>query len=204
MLRRGLVFFAGAAMFTWACLSGPHATLEVEGAEGGASGSIGSDGGFIIPVDDSGKPLAFVANASDFTGFTGWKRFDLGEGDTTVGIHIPGPRSVFINKMPPKGSTVFPQGTIIVKAVQNGPPENWQIFAMAKRGNSFNVFGAIDWEWFGLSLFSSGVVTIEWRGIGPPADAGYGGPASNPCNNCHRAAQINDYVQTPALELGRL
>jgi hypothetical protein len=122
----------------------------------------------------------------------------------TGGVHIPGPRSVYINQMPPKGVKFFPVGTIIVKAVQNGTPDQWQVFAMVKRGASFNVFGALDWEWFGLGLSPTGDVKIEWRGIGPPADAGYGGPSSNPCNNCHKFSQDNDYVQTPNLQLSNL
>jgi hypothetical protein len=201
--RRLLVAAASSALLAWACLGGPHATLEIDPAAADGAATTAPDGAALGPRDGAASNL-FIATSSDFTDFRKWTRFDLGEGIVTDGVHIAGPRSVYINKMPPKGSTTFPIGTLIVKAVQNGTPDQWQIFALAKRGASFNVFGALDWEWFGLQLFPSGVVTIEWRGIGPPADAGYGGPAGNPCNNCHRAAQSNDFVHTPALELNRL
>src|SRR5450432_1686965 len=55
-------------------------------------------------------PDQFIAFSDDFTGFQNWPSVFLGEGSDVSGIHVPGPKTVFINKIPPKGSTTFPVG----------------------------------------------------------------------------------------------
>jgi hypothetical protein len=177
----------------------------------GASCHPKKDGGAPVSDVDGGVTDAtihgpFVAIGSDFEGYATWPSFFLGDHDAGDTVHLPGPRTVYINKMPPKGATEFPIGTILVKIVQNGPKENWQVFGMVKRGGSFNPLGAIDWEWFGLSVFDSGAVKIEWRGATPPADAGYsGGGSGGACNFCHAGGGgDNDFVLSPPLNLATL
>jgi len=115
---------------------------------------------------------------------------------------LAGHRYVYINHMPAAGSTEFAPGTLIVKVVQTGTSrEQWQLFAMSKRGGSFNPLGAIGWEWIGLTLTGSEAVRIEWRGMAPPADAGYGGGVGGACNRCHGTAIKNDFVLTPNIVL---
>lgn len=164
------------------------------GSSSGASGAVGGD-----------AEVGFVAIGSDFQGFESWEKFYLGDSPEAVGVHLAGPKTVYINKRPPKGSTEFPVGTIIVKTIAVGPKSEWQLFAMVKRGNDFNLFGAVGWEWFGLQLFDNDVVKIEWRGWAPPGDAGQygGGGVVGVCNSCHRT-QDTDFVLTPQLSLTTL
>lgn len=175
---------------------------EITG-DGGCSGPSclpdATPDAFIKPLPDGSDE--FIAFGSDFDGFCNWNRFRIGDNAELVGVHLAGPRTVFINHLPPAGSTSFPIGTIIVKTVEVGPMDQWQVFGMVKRGASFNLPGALDWEWFGLQVFPDCATKVEWRGIGPPADAGYGGASNSTCNFCHRQAIGNDFVQTPALFL---
>ena len=70
-----------------------------------------------------------------------------------------------------------------------------------KRGGGYNEAGAKGWEWFELQHVTLDEVTFVWRGVGPPStEAGYGGDP-NGCNNCHAAAEANDWVAAPDLKL---
>jgi hypothetical protein len=167
-------------------------------AGSGAAGKAGAndDGG--APSDDAGD-ATFIAFSDDFADFQTWTSFYLGEVPPTIN-EIAGPRTIYVNKLPPKGSKTFPVGTMIVKAIQVGAPTEWQIFAMAKRGGGFNEMGAAGWEWFELSL-KLGPVNVVWRGSAPPSGMGYGPGIGGVCNDCHGAAKTNDYVQSPPLML---
>jgi hypothetical protein len=141
----------------------------------------------------------FIAFDRDFQGFRGWTSFPLGETPATIGEQ-EGPRVVFVRAMPPAGAAAFPVGSMIVKEIQGS--DGVQLFAMVKRGASYNFLGARDWEWFELNESAAGAVSIQWRGLTPPADQGYGGPLmGGTCNDCHASAVANDYVQSPPLQL---
>jgi hypothetical protein len=143
----------------------------------------------------------FVAFASDFAPYASWQSYYVG--DVPEGVDISGPRTVYINKLPPHGATQFPVGTILVKVVEPvATPQDWQMFGLVKRGGGYDMDGAPNWEWFGLAIDTTGQVIIEWRGTGPPPDGGYGalGGALS-CVFCHANASANDYVQTPQLQL---
>jgi hypothetical protein len=88
------------------------------------------------------------------------------------------------------------RGLSAVKTMQGG-----DIFAMAKRGGAYNTRGAVGWEWLELKQLATGLA-IVWRGIAPPAGACYGAIVGGACNDCHSGAPNNDYVLTPALQLG--
>ena len=146
----------------------------------------------------------FLAFASDFNGFHSWDAYPFEGTQGALPIHVSGPRTVYLNKRPPKGSSAFPMGTIIVKEVEDTPVlVDRKIFARVKRGGDYNSLGATGWEWFELKNQSDGSTGIVWRGVGPPAGecASYGGDASG-CNPCHAAARDNDFVSTAALLLG--
>jgi len=170
-----------------------------------------------VPMADPG---VFVAVPSDFDGFRSWQSWpatpattlapldggdgvDAGEvtaGDSGV-VH-PGALTVYINKVPPHGSTSFPVGTIIAKEPSQGTVTALQVFAMVKRGGDFNPNGAVDWEWFELTNNADGTETLDWRGAQP--SGGASDPyASNPnvCNDCHLKAAANDDVWSSALQL---
>jgi len=148
-------------------------------------------------------PAMFIAVRSDFQAYASWSSFYLGTVPPPDAPDLAGPRTVYINRMPPAGAKAFPVGTIIVKVIEpQSAPQTWQMFAMVKRGGDFGA-GAPGWEWFGLSIDAQNNVAIDWRGEGPPPDGSYGGfGTSLGCVVCHAAARGNDYVQTPALQLG--
>jgi hypothetical protein len=149
--------------------------------------------------------VTFGALASDFQPYASWTNFYVGDVPDPNGVDLSGPRTVYINAMPPRGATEFPVGTIIVKVIRTGDtPDTWQMFGLVKRGGDFDAQGAPGWEWFGLATNASNAVTIEWRGDGPPPDGGYGGITNLGCIYCHTQAKANDYVQTPELQLADL
>lgn len=135
---------------------------------------------------------SFIAFSQDFEGFTTWASSTLP--DAGPDVHTAGPRTVYLNARPPPGSTAFPKGTIIVKKMP------FNTFAMVKRGGGYNASGALEWEWFEL-VESQGSVAIKWRGLGPPAGEMYG-KSGQTCNQCHAGGAANDFVLTPALQLG--
>jgi hypothetical protein len=138
---------------------------------------------------------SFIAFSQDFEGFTLWTSSTIADAGPDP-VHTAGPRTVYINALPPKGAAAFPKGTIIVKKMP------FNTFAMVKRGGGYNAAGALDWEWFEL-VESNGSVAIKWRGLGPPAGEVYG-KTGQTCNQCHAGATANDFVLTPALQLGSL
>jgi len=148
-------------------------------------------------------PQTFVALASDFQPYATWTNFYVGDVPDPNGVDLTGPRTVYINELPPHGATEFPVGTIIVKVVEpDATPQDWEMFGLVKRGGGYDEEGAPNWEWFGLGIDTAGHVVIEWRGTGPPPDASYGSlGAALGCVFCHANARANDYVQTPQLQL---
>lgn len=158
----------------------------------GASSSSPTDEGFFFPV-----------NAS-FDGFRSWEAFHLTEGTPGGDVHLAGPRTEYLNKRPPKGSKEFPVGTVIVKELEVGANDTRKVFAMAKRGGTYNSSGARGWEWFELENNADGSLKrILWRGLGPPKGEQYGGDP-NGCGGCHAAHQANDYVSSAVLDLSKL
>jgi hypothetical protein len=146
--------------------------------------------------------VPFIAAASDFNGFHSWYSVyittDIAPGDS----HINGPRHVFINHLPPKGSTQFPIGTIIVKETDPpGPVTGRTVFASVKRGGDYDPTGDVNWEWFSLQNKPDGTETVLWRGPGPASGGAYGNAALGGCNACHGVAKKTDYVLTEQLEL---
>ena len=159
------------------------------------TGAAGCGGG----GDDPNAAGTFIAFARDFQGWETWTAFDLGE-DQTDGVVFVGRRRAYINQLPPSGSSAFPVGTIIVKTIAEEQPVPGQVFAMAKRGGTYNAQGATGWEWFELLKMSPNPPLIVWRGITPPAGEIYAGIAGGACNTCHMATTpMNDFV--PSTEL---
>jgi hypothetical protein len=159
------------------------------------------------PVADSSVPDAkdsFIAFAKHFSGFRTWESFPLPASTATGDVHLEGARTEYLNERPPEGSTSFPVGTIIVKEMDDGALPDRQIFAMVKRGGTYNQAGASGWEWFELQNVDESTVTIVWRGVGPPAGEMYGGDPNGGCNGCHGGAKSNDFVLSEALSLDKL
>ncbi len=113
-------------------------------------------------------------------------------------VDPPGPRIGFLNQRPAHGAKLYPVGTIVVKAVQTTPkPQDWAIFALAKRGADFNPSGAVGWEYFLLKIGDDDVPRITSRGIAPsddgrgdmgtivPSTGYFSGGVIAPCNLCH-------------------
>ncbi len=144
----------------------------------------------------------FLAFNSTFADFRTWTSFhsDGPADDGTYPPDVLGPRTQYINKLPPAGSTLFPTGTVIVEARESG---TMHILAAVKRGGGFNASGALNWEWFELNEDpTTKAVTYLWRGVGPPAGDIYGGDPNGGCNACHAACgKSNDYVCSAKLQL---
>jgi hypothetical protein len=151
--------------------------------------------------DADGAGGTFIAFASNFTGYRGWEHVPGESPNPPLSTHTMGPRTVYINAMPPAGSKTFPVGTVIVKELEEGAIGERQVFAMVKRGGGYNTKGATDWEWFELQNVDETNVKILWHGVGPPAGEMYGGDPNGGCNGCHGAARANDFVQTTGLQL---
>jgi len=142
---------------------------------------------------DTGEPLAtgdqFLAFDRDFADFESWTRF---ERDAALPSTHPDAYSlVYVNALPPAGSTTFPQGTIIVRVAPVGSIDTWVAHAMVKRGGDYNADVAPGWEFFDLHLVADGsarVPHIAWRGAQTPSGDGYMGPdggSALSCGHCH-------------------
>jgi len=166
------------------------------------------------PPTDAGAPDAgpasFIAFARDFEGFRRWERHAVAGAMIPVGA-APGPTYVYASQRAPAGARRWPVGTILVKTIENGPPSQWTVHAMVKRGVPYNRDGAIGWEFLELR-FPEGeedAPVVVWRGPGPPSGHGYAAmgrdagtePVVLVCNDCHAAAWQDDGVLTPALSL---
>jgi hypothetical protein len=171
-------------------------------------------GCFVLLDHDLGDDEAeeFVALPSDFEGFEQWPNVVVGTSPAAA-PHEAAERRVYLSAAPGDDATHFPVGTMIVKTGSGGEITGTagdEIHAMVKRAKSFNVDGAVGWEWLELAK-AGGEVVIKWRGANPPAGESYGclpgqdcSEVAVSCNDCHVAARDNDYVQSPALTLGAL
>ncbi len=167
--------------------------LAACGDSSGDASATGTD------ATDPGAGGTFIAFTPAFEGWRSWERFPLGEGSAQGQAHLAGPRTEYLNKRPPKGSTTFPVGTIIVKELEVGALGDRKVFAMVKRGGTYNAASAPGWEWFELHNQPDGTMgAIVWRGFGPPAGEQYGGDKDG-CASCHMGG--NDFVHGAALAL---
>jgi hypothetical protein len=161
-----------------------------------ACGLAGCGSGGDGPAGDA--PDTFLAFTTTFVPFRTWTAFhsDGPADDGTFPPDVLGPRTQYLNLVPPHGATEFPIGTVIVEARETG---SQKIFGAVKRGGNFNITGAVNWEWFELT---DAPITIAWRGFGPPAGERYGGDPAGGCNACHLACGAhNDYICSPKLQL---
>jgi hypothetical protein len=151
--------------------------------------------------DPETPPQTFLAFSSTFAQFRDWPSFASAgpPDDGTFPPDVIGPRTQYINQLPPTGTDEFPVGTVIVEAREFG---DHKLFAAVKRGGGFNAGGAVNWEWFEIQ---DPPVLIVWRGVGPPAGDTYGGDPNGGCNACHvRCGASNDYICSAKLVLGAL
>lgn len=137
-----------------------------------------------------------IAFGRDFEGFTGWRAYALDPEPITEGHLSSANRWLYIDREPPPPGEPFELGTVVVKAVEDGPPSAWVVHAMVKRGEGYNPDGCVDWEFFDLHLDDDQNVAIGWRGTGDDA-AAYIDPLSGEaraCNSCHVLGVESDYV----------
>jgi len=152
----------------------------------------------VLAACGAGEPLptgdVFIAFSSAFEGFRSWTSFHSeGPAPGTQPPEILGPRTEYLNEVPPGGALEFPIGTIIVEAIEDG---SGHIVAAVKRGGDYN--GGRNWEWFEIK---EDPIAIVWRGVGPPNGETYGGDPEG-CNSCHAACGAgNDLRCSPYLKL---
>ncbi len=159
---------------------------------------------------DGSSDRVFIALQQDFADYASWQKFYFGH--EPLEGHPTGPRYGFVKQTLRPGELKYPIGDIIVKVIEvSAEPSSWDLFAMAKRGGNFNPTGAKNWEFFSLSLATSGVPVIVARGIdaSDPANSlghGYAGATGNfiRCNGCHGDPTMakNDYILNPELQPG--
>lgn len=150
------------------------------------------------PLPPVGPRIAF---GRDFEGFTGWRAYPLPDESLTDG-HLSSPsRTLYIDREPPPEGQPFELGTIVIKTIEEGPPSEWVVHAMAKRGGGYNPDGAVDWEFFDLHLEDDEQVAIAWRGTGDDGVL-YFDPTTGDrlaCNSCHAFGGELDYVFSRAV-----
>ena len=151
-----------------------------------------------VSPQPSQPPDTFIAFESSFSGFRQWEPFAL-EGTAQAPAHLAGARVVYLNSRPPRGAGGWPVGTVIVKEFTQAALADRQVFAMVKRGGSYNLRGATGWEWWELKNLDEQTVQKVWRGVGPPSGEKYGGDPTGGCNVCHSNAAANDFVQSVKL-----
>lgn len=137
---------------------------------------------------------------STFADYHSWPNWSFDGGAIPGSPHTAGPRRVYLSQKPPHGATSFPDGTVIVKEIGNPPASQDSVFAMVKVGCDYNSQGAVDWEWFELTVDPQDSASIRWGGSEPPPGDPYAGDPTS-CNECHGTAKSNDYVQSPPLQL---
>jgi hypothetical protein len=168
-------------------------------------------GGSANKPSDGGADSVFIALESDFAPFQTWTRIFVGDGP--LDGHPAGPRYGYLREKAPPGATKYPVGAIVVKTVEQGATrEDWDVFAMVKRGGGFNQSGALDWEFFTLKINERGIPVLLYRGTNPDdgtADGGdthgYGSaPSGVTCNRCHGilGTERSDHILSPALAPG--
>jgi hypothetical protein len=179
----------------------PNLALAMLATLGPAATTGCSDG----PTGATGDPGAsFIALDPDFAGFQSWYQLTLPPNPLSQVVDPAGAHVGYLNRRPPAGSTRYPVGTILVKAIQRDvAPETWELFGIAKRGGGFNPSGATGWEFFLLRVGASGNPYVTSRGLAPSDDGFDGGGASyspggaaGGCNVCHGLSNYaaNDHV----------
>ena len=137
-----------------------------------------------------------IAFAEDFAGFLGWESYRL-PADTLTDGHLSSPnRFVYVDRPIPDMPEPFPLGTIVVKTLEEGPRQDWEIHAMVKRGGGYNAHGSEGWEFFALAFDEDDELFVTWRGTGDD-DVAYIDPITGEaqaCNSCHVIGAERDYV----------
>lgn len=155
------------------------------------------------PEDEDPPGTTFIALDRDFQGFRAWPRTPVGS--ALLEGHGEGPRFVYANRPVPAAGETYPMGTILVKAVElDADPTRWEVFAMVKRGGTFNARGAAGWEFFRLRFTNATSVLITGRGLAP-TDNGVNlySTRVEGCNACHGAtARGTDHVLSAPLAPG--
>jgi hypothetical protein len=185
------------------------------GSSGGSSSPDGGDG-------NGAECVPFVAFAGDFANYQSWTHFHLDTPSLALApeggampdlVHTGGTRDVYINlgqsgapKCATPGTDEFPNGTIIVKVMDQAGQSVKGVFAQVKYGCGYNSGGAPGWQWFDLLTSDNGLpagepIVVIWEGETPPSSQSYGGDP-NECNTCHAAmGSGNDSIISSALDL---
>jgi len=148
------------------------------------------------PAEPAIPAEPFIAFAADFEGFTSWPSVEV-EPFTMDGGHRLGPTRVYLGGSLPREGEAFEVGAVVVKTVEDGSAEDWEVHGMVKRGGGYNAEGARGWEWFDLEFTSAGNLAIAWRGEGDAANPGGYVTTTGEriaCNDCHVFAGARDHV----------
>lgn len=197
--RTGLVMSAVfmVSSLTTACLDNkldPDQVEQEPTARGqDDAGTSNSDAGGSDDAPVAEKKL-FIAQNSSFKNYQDWTAFKM----TVKSEHegLSGETAIYVSESPDTESKKFPVGTILFKTTKVDGFDKPVVHAMAKRGSSFNVEGALGWEYFELLMGKGDVPYILWRGSKPPAGEMYQAllgamsvvrpmTTDADCNSCH-------------------
>ncbi|HWE28365.1 MAG TPA: hypothetical protein VHB97_10205 [Polyangia bacterium] len=171
----------------------------------GATACGGSNMAKVVDASANGDSSMFMAEDSDFADWQSWFGGVLAPNLLDGDVYPPGTRWGYVNHRVPPGTSVYPEGTVLIKLIESpkDDPTLWHAFGFAKRGGGYNAAGAVGWEFFLLRLDAAGTPTIQSRGIAPAFDGfdmdsgSYtpGGSAGS-CNICHQlpAFKPTDYI----------
>jgi len=160
----------------------------------GLAGACAEDEAVVVKseVPKVGPRVAF---ARDFADFRRWRRVALPDDSLTEGHESSPRRFVYLDRALPAEAEPVPEGTMIVKTIEVGPMDEWELHAMVKRGDGYNADGCAGWEFFNLELSAEGEVSIAWRGQGDDPSAYMDTQGNNrSCNSCHIYGVELDYV----------
>lgn len=157
----------------------------------------------------------FIIQDSDIADFTSWYSQPFVADPSADIVYPPGSRVGFINHVAAPGTTSYPVGTIIIKAIENSKdPTTWEMFGMSKRGGDYNAAGAVGWDFF-LPRYQDGVPHIYSSGLTPTVDGNPDMGALNEgsyfaggqiaCDVCHGRKDYApyDYIIDHPFELNR-
>lgn len=167
MVKRGGTYNPDHAGWEWLIIDG-NGNIQERGSnlKNNGCNACHSNGTGAAGVDYTfNKPSEFIATLEDIKEYKSWTLVDQVTGDNLAngGAHsVSGTRKTYkkqASASPYTEAGKYPVGTIIVKEITNTSGAITHLYAMVKRGGSFNSTGG-GWEWYTPSTNLSSVGSL--------------------------------------------